>query len=61
MADLFRYPKLGKEYLFETKKYYSFSQFNYGKQQLAYYNKKLGLNEAVYLLFLSNKIEYPKR
>jgi hypothetical protein len=50
---------LGKEYLFETKKYYSFSQFNDGKQQLAYYSKKLGLNEAVYLLFLSNKIEYP--
>jgi len=51
---------LGKEYLFETKKYYSFSQFNDGKQQLAYYARKLGLNEAVYLLFLSNKIEYPK-
>ena len=51
---------LGKEYLFETKKYYSFSQFNDGKQQLAYYSRKLGLNEAVYLLFLSNKIEYPK-
>ena len=50
---------LGKEYLFETKKYYSFSQFNDGKQQLAYYSKKLGLNEAVYLLFLSNRIEYP--
>jgi len=51
---------LGKDYLFETKKYYSFSQFENGKKQIAYYCRKLGVNEGIYLVFLSNKIEYPE-
>ena len=50
----------GKEYLFETKKYYSEAQFLRGKRQLAYYCRKLGVKEGIYLIFLSNKIEYPE-
>ncbi len=50
----------GKEYLFETKKYYSESQYKKGKNQIAYYCKKLGLQEGIYLVFLDSKIEYPE-
>jgi len=51
---------LGKEYLFETKKYYGFNQFENGKKQLAYYCQKLNINEGIYLVFLSKQNEYPE-
>jgi len=58
-SDLIIYYK-GKEYLFETKKYYSESQYEKGKNQIAYYCKKLGLTEGIYLCFLDNSFEYPE-
>ncbi len=52
---------LDKEYLFETKKYYSQTQFLNGLNQIAYYCQKLGVKEGIYLCFLSNHIEYSKK
>ena len=48
----------GKEYLFETKKYYNQLRFENGKKQLAYYCSRLGINEGIYLIFLKKNIIY---
>ena len=48
-----------KEYLIETKIYYSQSSFVNGKKQLAYYCKSLGLNKGVYLVFAPTGVRYP--
>jgi hypothetical protein len=48
-----------REYLFETKKYYSPTKFRNGKKQLAHYARGLGLNKAVYLVFTPKHVEYP--
>jgi hypothetical protein len=58
-SDLIVYLR-GREYLFETKKYYSPAKFTKGKRQLAHYARSLGLNKAVYLVFTPNHIEYPE-
>lgn len=57
-SDLILYLN-GREYLFETKKYYSPGKFKKGKKQLAHYAKSLGLQKAVYLVFTPRHIEYP--
>jgi hypothetical protein len=49
-----------KEYLIETKVYYSPSRFDDGKKQLAYYCKSLGLEKGVYLVFCPSNIRYPE-
>lgn len=49
-----------REYLFETKKYYSPAKFRNGKKQLAHYARSLGLDKAVYLVFTPRHIEYPE-
>jgi AAA-like domain len=48
----------GREYLFETKKYYSPGKFTKGKTQLAHYARSLGLDKAVYLVFTPRHIKY---
>jgi hypothetical protein len=48
----------GKEYLFETKKYYNQLQFERGKKQLAYYCSRLGIDEGIYLVFLKKSVTY---
>lgn len=48
----------GKDYLFETKKYYNQLQFERGKKQLAYYCSRLGIVEGIYLVFLKKNIAY---
>ena len=50
----------GKEFLIETKVYYSSGKFETGKKQLAYYSKSLGLQTAVYLVFCPSNMKYPK-
>ncbi|MBI4647870.1 MAG: ATP-binding protein [Bacteroidia bacterium] len=50
-----------REYLFETKKYYSPGQFETGKNQLAYYCISIGKKEAYYLVFMPNNIKYPEK
>ena len=47
------------ELLIETKKYYSPSKFEKGKKQLAYYASRLGLAQAVYLVFTPHHLKYP--
>ena len=49
-----------REFLIETKVYYSLSRFNQGKKQLAYYAQSLGLAKAVYLVFCPKGIRYPE-
>lgn len=49
----------GKEFIVEAKKYYGFAQFENGKKQLAYYASRLGLTQAVYLVFCPNNLRYP--
>jgi hypothetical protein len=49
-----------REYLFETKKYYSPGKFTKGKKQLAHYARSLGLDSAVYLVFTPRHLEYPE-
>ena len=50
----------GKEYLIETKIYYSQGKFQTGKQQLAYYCQSLGLGKGVYIVFCPTGIKYPE-
>jgi AAA-like domain len=47
-----------REYLFETKKYYSLSKFNNGKKQVAHYARSFGLDKAVYLVFTPRHLDY---
>ena len=49
-----------KEYLIETKIYYSQNKFLTGKNQLAYYCKSLGLKKGIYLVFCPTGIKYPE-
>ncbi len=48
-----------KEFLIETKVYYSPGQFEKGKKQLAYYCKSLELNKGIYIVFIPENIDYP--
>ncbi|MCD4817208.1 MAG: hypothetical protein K8S23_00775 [Candidatus Cloacimonetes bacterium] len=48
----------GVESVIEFKVYKSPSQFRKGKKQVAYYAKSLGLNKAVYLVFVPSDIEF---
>ena len=50
----------GKEFLIETKVYYSQSKFENGKKQLAYYCNSLGLKTAIYLVFCPAGIRFPE-
>jgi AAA-like domain len=49
----------GREYLFETKKYYSPAKFRDGKKQLVHYARSLGLAAATYMVFVPNHLTYP--
>lgn len=49
------------EYLIETKIYRYDKQFQDGKQQFAYYANRLGIQQAVYLVFVPNNIKYPEK
>ena len=46
----------GREYFIEVKKYYSPRKFEKGKKQLAYYVKRAGLQQGVYIVFLRNNL-----
>ncbi|MEA3445966.1 MAG: ATP-binding protein [Bacteroidota bacterium] len=47
----------GLEYFIETKKYYDFTNFKEGKEQLAYYCNRAGINEGIYIVFIKNDIK----
>lgn len=48
----------GREFIVEVKKYYGFAQFEKGKNQLEYYASRLGLSQAVYVVFCPNNLRY---
>ncbi len=50
----------GKEFIIETKVYYSPGKFTSGKKQLAYYCKSIGLDTGIYLVFRPVNKKYPK-
>ncbi len=47
----------GFEYFIETKKYYSPKNFKEGKKQLAYYCKKAGIRQGIYIVYISNTMK----
>jgi len=47
----------GIEYLIETKKYYSPRSFQGGKGQLAYYCKRKGIDEGIYIVFIESHLK----
>jgi hypothetical protein len=51
----------GKEYLFETKNYAGYFQFDDGKKQLAYYAKSAGHTRAYYVIFCPSDGFYPDK
>ncbi|MCC5945768.1 MAG: hypothetical protein JJT94_12615, partial [Bernardetiaceae bacterium] len=59
-SDMIIYLK-GKEYLFETKNYAGYFQFDDGKKQLAYYAKSVGHARAYYIIFCPSDVRYPDK
>lgn len=57
--DLFLFVK-DRVYVLEFKIYGGPSKFEKGKRQLAYYCRKEGLKEGVYVVFVPNHIRLPK-
>jgi AAA-like domain len=48
----------GQEAVIESKVYQNITQFNKGKEQVAYYAHRMGLNEATYLVFVSSAVTH---
>jgi AAA-like domain len=48
----------GEEALVESKVYQNITQFNKGKEQVAYYANRMGLTTATYLVFVSSTVEH---
>ncbi len=46
----------GFEYFIETKKYYSPKNFKDGKNQIAYYCKKAGIKQGIYIVYIDNTV-----
>ena len=47
----------GFEYFIETKKYYDYTNYKDGKEQLAYYCKRAGITTGLYIVYLRNTIK----
>ena len=47
----------GFEYFIETKKFYGFTTFIDGKDQIAYYCKKAGIKQGIYIVFIDNTVK----
>jgi hypothetical protein len=48
----------GQEAVIESKVYQNITQFNKGKEQVAYYANRMGLKEATYLVFIDSQINH---
>jgi hypothetical protein len=48
----------GEEALIESKVYQNITQFNKGKEQVAYYANRMGLKTATYLVFVSSQVTH---
>jgi AAA-like domain len=48
----------GEEAIIESKVYQNITQFNRGKEQVAYYANRMGLKTATYLVFVSSQVTH---
>ncbi len=48
----------GQEAVIESKVYQNITQFNKGKEQVAYYANRMGLREATYLVFINSTVSH---
>jgi hypothetical protein len=48
----------GQEAVIESKVYQNITQFNKGKEQVAYYANRMGLKEATYLVFIESDVTH---
>ena len=48
----------GQEAVVESKVYQNITQFNKGKEQVAYYAHRMGLTTATYLVFVSSSVTH---
>ena len=46
----------GHEYFIETKKYYDYTNFIDGKDQIAYYCNRAGIKKGIYIVFIDNRV-----
>ncbi len=47
----------GFEYFIETKKFYDYTNFTDGKDQIAYYCKNAGIEQGIYIVFIDNTVK----
>ena len=47
----------GFEYFIETKKYYNPKNFKTGKDQIAYYCKRAGIKQGIYIVYIDNTVK----
>ena len=47
----------GFEYFIETKKFYDYTNFTDGKDQIAYYCKRAGIKQGIYIVYIDNTIK----
>ncbi len=50
----------GFEYFIETKKFYNYTNFIDGKEQIAYYCKKAEIQKGIYIVFIDNTVKSEK-
>ena len=47
----------GFEYFIETKKFYDYTNFTEGKNQIAYYCKSAGIKQGIYIVYIDNTVK----
>ncbi|MEA3451583.1 MAG: hypothetical protein U9Q83_06725, partial [Bacteroidota bacterium] len=47
----------GVEYFIETKKFYDYTNFTEGKDQIAYYCKSAGIKQGIYIVYIDNTVK----
>ncbi len=47
----------GIEYFIETKKFYDYTNFTEGKDQVAYYCKRAGIKQGIYIVYIDNTVK----
>ena len=50
----------GFEYFIETKKFYDYTNFTEGKDQIAYYCKSAGIKQGIYIVYIDNTVKNEK-
>ncbi len=47
----------GFEYFIETKKFYDYTNFKDGKEQIAYYCERAGITQGIYIVYINNTVK----